>query len=181
MESLTMRKDECSEMGLGLSGNSSRLTFDPSLSVWLVWWIWCHKSLANVWKTWKELGHENVKAWANQSGPAKDKDLKSQAVIPILPVIFTYLYSQYHLIHGPTPVTPIRLFCWARSLPKPYEESFKGFDQSPISRFRIFHWYGIQWDIYNQFQSGILPIADFMGIERDIRVGAKKQDRAFLY
>ena len=39
MESLTMRKDECSEMGLGLSGNSSRLRFDPSLSVWLVWLV----------------------------------------------------------------------------------------------------------------------------------------------
>lgn len=37
MESLTMRKDECSEMGL--SSNSSRLTFDPSLSVWLVWLV----------------------------------------------------------------------------------------------------------------------------------------------
>ena len=71
------------------------------------------------------------------------------------------------------------LVCWARSLPKPYEESFKGFDQSPISRFRIFHWYGIQWDIYNQFQSGILPIADFMGIERDIRVGAKNRIEHF--
>jgi len=77
-------------------------------------------------ETWKELGHENVKAWANQSGPAKDKDLKSQAVIPILPVIFTYLYSQYHLIHGPTPVTPIRLFAGQGLCRSPMRKASKG-------------------------------------------------------
>lgn len=182
MESLTMRKDECSEMGLGLSGNSSRLTFEPSLSVWLVWLVPVAKvnlmpqNPGQCLETWKELGHENVKAWANQSGPAKDKDLKSQAVIAIIPVIFTYLYSSYHLIHGPTPVTPIRLFAGQGLCRSPMRKASKGLIKAQFPDL------GYPWYPIGMGYSGIYATnSNREFCRRGYNSWCKKQDRAFLY